>query len=187
MTMVPLFNAFFFYPQNSRVNQAGQELLQIITGGDHRAKGLRFAGPPCAVPTGGTSTISVATNTTLTYHYAAADDCGGALTNHTVVLVYDTVNRLVTRQIDGGTVLNIPSYATSGSDIRFDRFETNIDGNSSFFRYYNAAGTELTSPVTLTSIYRVDIAVEATSGTGDVKDSAGNIRLKTGVEIHRYP
>ena len=45
---VPLVNGFFFYPQSSRVNNATANLLEIVIEGDDKAKGLRYAGPPCA-------------------------------------------------------------------------------------------------------------------------------------------
>jgi len=184
--MVPMMNFLFYFPESSRVNTAAADLLQTITEGDINVRGLRFTGPPCSIGGGGGggSTITAATTTSLTYNYADAEYCGSgaARTAHTVVLTIDTVNQVVTRTLDGGSAVNVPDYATTASGIQFDP----PGGGVNFFHYYDAAGTDLGATPVVTSIYRVDINVIATSGSGKVTHDAGQIRLKTGVDIHRY-
>ena len=188
--MIPVMNFYFYYPQSSRVNNAAADLLQIILEGDNLAKGLRFTGPPCTIGGGGGggSTITTAstsgTTSTLTYNYIDADYCGftAARTSHTVTLVYDSSIGTVTRAVDGGTALNAPYYVGTSSDINFSV----SGGGTDIFHYFDAAGTDLGSAPTVTSIMRVDIDVIASSGTGVVKHSAGQIRLKAGVDIKRY-
>ena len=129
--------------------------------------------------------ITAATATTLTYNYAATDLCGGgtgAKNNNSVALAYSSANQIVTRSVNGGTAVEIPYYATAASGI-----EINPPSGVSFFRYYDSAGTEMTGGgIVLVNIYRVDITVNATSGSGSVKHNAGQILLKSGVEIKRY-
>lgn len=188
--MVPMMNSFFYYPQSSRVNSAGSGLLNIIVEGDNLAKGLRFTGLPCAVggAGGGGSTITAASTagstSTLTYNYTDSDYCGdGARTSHTVTLVYDSSIGTVTRAIDGGTANNIPYYVDSSSDINFSV----SGGGTDLFHYIASDGTtDLGAAPAVANIYRVDIDVIASSGSGVVKHNAGQIRLKTGVEIKRY-
>jgi prepilin-type N-terminal cleavage/methylation domain-containing protein len=183
-TFVPLMNLLFYYPQSTRVNAAGAELLDIIFEGDHLAKGLRFTGPPCTIGGGGGggSTITAASSTSVTYNYIDSDYCGGtaARTSHTVVLTYDAGNEVVTRAIDGGSTLNIPSYVGNSSDINFSTAGVN------FFTYYDAAGADLGATPTVGNIMRVDVNVIADSGSGEVRHNAGQIRLETGAEIKRY-
>ena len=184
--MVPMMNFFFYFPESSRVNAAAADLLQTITEGDINIRGLRYTGPPCSIGGGGGggSTITAASTTSLTYNYADPEYCGSgaARTSHTVVLTIDTTNHVVTRTLDGGTAVNIPDYATTASGIKFDP----PGGGANFFHYFNAAGTDLGGTPVVTAIYRVDINVIATSGSGKVTNDAGQIRLKTGVDIHRY-
>jgi hypothetical protein len=183
--MVPMMNFYFYYPENLRVMNAGADVLQIILEGDEQAEGLRFAGQPCAIPTGGSSHITAATATTLTYNYIKADSCGtGGTASTSVALTYvpGAGNQIVTRSINAGPAVEIPSYATNASGI-----EINPPSATNFFRYYDSAGTEMTGAgIVLANIYRVDITVNATSGTGFVHQSAGQILLKAGVEIKRY-
>ncbi len=196
--MVPQMNVFFYYPQSSRVNNAAADLLDIIIEGDSktasglisgatdRVRGLRFTNPACYVPNSGTGgdSITAASASSLTYQFNDYDSCGPNSTgrvSHTVVISYDSANHIVTRTVDGGTAIAIPYYAVVGSDIKFDP-----PSGTNFFRYYGSAGTELSSSPTVTSIYRVDITVIATSGSGQVKHNAGQILLKSGVEIKRY-
>ena len=181
--MVPMMNFYFYYPESSRVNNAAMDVLQIILKGDNRAKGLRFTGKPCTIPTGGAIAITAASATSVTYNYAMSDNCGtGGANDVTVVLTYDSGNHIVTRAIDGGAAVEIPSYATAASGIKID-----APSGVSFFRYFDSAGTEMTGGgIVVTSIYRVDITVNATSGTGVVKHSAGQILMKGAVEIKRY-
>ncbi len=183
---VPMINFFFYYPQSTRVNAAGADLLQSLFYGDKTAKGLRFTGPPCAIGGGGGggSTITAATTTGLTYNYVDADYCGSgaARTAHTVVLSVDGVNHVVTRALDGAAAANIPPYATTSSGIKFDA----PGGGVNFFHYFDAAGTDLGATPAVTAIYRVDVNVIASSGSGNVKHDSGQIRLKSGCEIKRY-
>lgn len=183
-TMGPMMNFFFYHPESSRVNKAAADVLQVIVEGDDKAKGLRYAGLPCAIPTGGSDTITAATASTLTYHYALSDACGtGGTASVSVALAYDSGSHTVTRSIDGGTAVVIPYYATSDSGIKIDP-----PASTDFFRYYDAAGAELGAG--FTDAARVDISVNATSGTGAGQGSpetaAGQILLKAGVEIKRY-
>lgn len=187
---VPMINSFFYYPQSSRINAAAADLLQIIAEGDLKAKGLRFTGLPCALggAGGGGSTITAASTagntSTLTYNYIDADYCGpsAARTSHTVTLVYDRSLGTVTRAIDGGAASNIPDYVASGSDIDFSVSGAGTD----LFHYFDSAGTDLGAAPVVANIVRVDIDVIASSGSGQVKHDAGQIRLKSGVEIKRY-
>lgn len=185
--MVPVMNFFFYFPESSRVNAAGADLLQSIFEGDSVAKGLRFTGPPCAIGGGGGggSTISGSpTTTSLTYNYADSDYCGpaAARTSHTAVLTVDAGNHVVTRALDGAAAVNIPYYATTTAGIKFDA----PGGGVNFFHYFDAAGTDLGATPAAAAIYRVDVNVIVTTGTGLVKSSGGQIRLKSGVEIKRY-
>ena len=188
--MVPTMNIFFYYPQSTRVNAAAADLLQIILEGDNKAKGLRFAGLPCAIPTSGSggSTITTASTagstSTLTYNYVDSDYCGtgAARISHTVTLVYDSSIGTVTRAIDGGTATNIPDYVGSASDIDFSV----SGGGTDLFHYFDNTPTDLGSAPTVTSIYRVDIGVIASAGTGKITPASGQIRLKAGVDIKRY-
>ena len=180
--MVPMMNFFFYYPQTSRVNATAADVLQIIIEGDEKAKGLRFTGLPCAIPTGGSSTITTATATTLTYNYALSDSCGTGGTNSaSVALVYDSTNHIVTRSVNGGTAASIPYYATSASGIKIDP-----PASTNFFRYYDATGTLLAASPAVASIYQVDVTVDATQGSGQVQHDAGQILLKGSAEIKRY-
>ncbi len=185
-TMVPMMNFFFYHPESSRVNKAAADVLDIILDGDAKAKGLRFTGPPCVVPTGGSDTITTATASTLTYNYALSDTCGtGGTSSVSVAIVYDSGSHTVTRSVNGGTAEVIPYYATSASGIKIDP-----PASTNFFRYYDAADTELSSTPTVTAIMRVDVTVNATSGTGAGQGSpetaAGQILMKGGTAIKRY-
>ena len=184
--MVPVMNFFFYYPESSRVNAATADLLQTITEGDINIRGLRYTGPPCSIGGGGGggSTITAASTTSLTYNYVNPEYCGSGAARiaHTVVLTIDTVNHVVTRTLDGGTAVNIPDYATTASGIKFDP----PGGGVNFFHYFDAAGGDLGASPAVATIYRVDLNVIATSGSGKVTHGAGQIRLKTGVDIHRY-
>lgn len=184
--LVPMLNTLLYYPQSTRVNQAAAELMDIILEGDEQAKGLRYTGPDCAIGGGGGggSTITAASTTSITYNYIDAAYCGSgaARTSHTVVITLDTANDVVTRAVDGGTAVNIPYYVGTGSDIDFNA----PGGGVEFLHYYDAAGTDLGATPTTTLIYRVDVNVIATSGSGNVKHNAGQIRLKSGVDIRRY-
>ena len=188
--MIPMFNIFFFYPQSTRVNSAAADLIQIVLEGDDKAKGLRFTGLPCTVGGGGGggSTITAAstagTTSTLTYNYIDSDYCASTAgrTSHTVTLVYDSSLGTVTRAVDGGTAYNIPSYVVTGSDIDFSV----SGGGTDIFHYFNSTPTDLGAAPAVASIYRVDIDVIAFSGSGQVKHNAGQIRLKSGVDIKRY-
>lgn len=189
MTMVPLFNVIFNFPQTTRVQNAAADLLQIIVEGDSQAKGLRYTGPSCVVggAGGGGSMITVASASgdvaTLEYNYGDSEYCGsGARISHTVVLTYDRSLGTVTRAIDGGTAVNIPSYVSSSSDVSFSV----SGGGTDLFHYFDSAGTDLGAAPTVTDIARVDIDVIASSGTGTVQFNSTQIRLKTGVEIKRY-
>jgi prepilin-type N-terminal cleavage/methylation domain-containing protein len=185
VSFVPMMNSFFYLPQATRVNMAAADLMQVLLEGDHLAEGLRFTGPPCAVGGGGGggSTITAASATSITYNYVDSDYCGSgaARTSHTVVLTLDTANDVVTRAIDGGASQNVPGYVTTGSEIDF-----NAPSGTNFFTYYDAAGADLGATPVVTSIYRVDVNVVATSGSGDVRHNSGQIRLESGVEIKRY-
>ncbi len=184
--MVPMMNFLFYYPESSRVNAAAADLLQIIFEGDNRAKGLRFTGLPCTIGGGGGggSTITAASTTSLTYNYIDADYCGpgAARTSHTVVITLDTANDVVTRTIDGGAAANIPSYVTTASTLDFNA----PGGGTNFFHYFDNAAADMGGAPAVANIYRVDVNVIATSGTGVVRHSAGQIRLKSGCEIKRY-
>lgn len=183
---VPMINMFFYYPQSTRVNSAAADLVEIILDGDSKAKGLRYTGPPCAIGGGGGggSSITAASTTSLTYNYVDPDYCGSAApgTSHTIVITLDTANDVVTRSIDGAAAANIPYYVTTSSDIDFNA----PGGGTNFFHYFDSAGADLGAAPAVAGIYRVDINVIATSGSGDVKHNAGQIRLKSGVEIKRY-
>ena len=196
--MIPMMNFYFYYPQSSRVNNAGADVLDAIIEGDGKltaglisgtndpVRGLRFAGPPCNIPTSGTGgdTITAASADSITYQYANADSCGTNTTgriSHTVVLSYDSVNHVVTQSVDGAAATVIPYYASSASEIKIDP-----PAGNNFFRYFDAAGTDLGATPLVTNIMRVDITVNATSGTGQVEYAAGQILLKAGVEIKRY-
>ena len=168
--MIPQVNLFFFLPQRIRIQSTAADLLDIVLDGDNSAKGLRYAGPTTST----NNAITAASTSSLTYTYLG----NGAVNLTTVVLTYNPGNHTVTRQIDGGSTLTIPYYATAASDILIDPAET------IFFRYYNASGTEF-SPIvaTLPNIYRVDVPVKVNSGSGKVKESEGNILMKSGTEI----
>jgi prepilin-type N-terminal cleavage/methylation domain-containing protein len=186
----PQINMYFYYPQSSRVNAAAADLLQVILEGDEKAKGLRYTGPPCAIGGGGgggstITTASTAGNTsTLTYNYVDSDYCGtgAAQISHTVTLVYDRSIGTVTRAIDGGSAVNIPYYVGTSSDIDFSV----SGGGTDIFHYFDSSGTDMGAAPAVANIYRVDIDVIASSGSGQVKHNAGQIRLKSGVEIKRY-
>jgi hypothetical protein len=187
---VPMMNTLFYYPQGLRVSNAAADLLQIIIEGDDKAKGLRFAGPACTIggAGGGGSTITTAstsgTTSTLTYNYVDADYCGSsaARTSHTVTLVYDSSIGTVTRAVDGGTAQNIPDYVGTGSDINFSV----PGGGTDIFHYFDVSAADMGAAPAVANIYRVDIDVIVMSGGGQVKSNAGQIRLKSGVEIKRY-
>ncbi len=183
--VIPMINFYFYYPQSSRVNNTAADVLQIIIEGDEKSDGLRFTSPPCNLPSGGSSTIKAATASSLTYNYSKRDECGtGGTASHSVTIAYDSANHIVTRAIDGGAATAIPYYATSTSGIKLDPPASN------FFRYYNSAGTEIFAPFSgaqLLTIYRVDITVIALSGVGEAKYGGGQIMLKAGVEIRRFP
>ena len=168
--MIPQANLFFFLPQRIRVQSTASDLLDILFDGDNSARGLRYA-----TPTTSTNAVTAASGSSLTYTYRGAD-----LVNHTVVLTYNAGNRTVTRQIDGGSTPTIPYYATAASGILTDPAETN------FFRYYDSAGAELTGVIPVANIFRVDVPVKVSSGSGAVKGSEGNIRMKSGVEIKDF-
>ena len=179
---VPIMNFFFYYPESSRVNNAASDVLQIVLEGDHKAKGLRFAGPPCVVPSGGSDTITAASATSITYHYSLPDEClSGGTAGHQVKITYVAADHEVTREIDGGSAVEIPDYATSTSGIKIDP-----SAGVNFFRYYDSADTELSSTPAVADIDRVDITVNATSGSGQVRHGAGQILLKSGVEVKRH-
>ena len=115
----------------------------------------------------------------MTYNYALSDTCGAGGTNSvSVALVYSSGSHTVTRSVSGGTAVEIPYYATAASGIKIDP-----PASTNFFRYYTA-GAEIFAG--LTAADRVDITVRATSGTGAVENAAGQILMKTGVEIKRY-
>ncbi|GEM_PF-1398377 len=168
--LIPQVNLFFFFPQRMRIQSAAAELLNGILEGDNQARGLRYAHASA-----GSNAITAANANSLTYNYRGADSA-----DHTAVLTYSSINHTVTRAVDGGPVQNIPYYATSNSGILIDPVETN------FFRYYNFAGAELTGVFPVQNIYRTELAVKASSGSGKVKESEGNIIMKSGVEIKRY-
>ena len=188
--MVPMMNAYFYFPQSSRVANAGADLLQIIVEGNNLAKGLRYTGLPCAIGGGGGggSTITTASSSgstsTLTYNYVDADYCGpaAARTSHTVTLVYDSALGTVTRAIDGGTARNIPDYVSSTSDTNFSV----SGGGTDIFHYFDITPSDMGAAPAVANIYRVDIDVITSQGSGNVKHNVGQIRLKTGVEIKRY-
>ena len=168
--LIPQVNLFFFLPQRIRVQAAASDLLNIVIEGDNQARGLRYA-----APTTTSSAITAANANSLTYTYRGAD-----LANHTAVLTYNSANHKVTRTVDSGLAKNIPYYATSNSDILIDPAEAN------FFRYYNFSGVELTGSFPVQNIYRTDIPVKVSSGSGKVRESEGNIIMKAGVEIKHY-
>ncbi len=160
--MVPTMNFLYYFPQSSRVNAAGADLLQIITEGDDKAEGLRFAGPPCAIGGAGgggariTEASTSGSTSTLTYNYALADYCGSSAARiaKTVTLTYDSSLGTVTRSVDGGTAYNIPYYVTSGSDINFSV----SGGGTDLFHYFNSSGTDLGTtplPTTITHVQSV--------------------------------
>lgn len=182
----PMVNFYFYMPVSNRVNMAALDLLDVIFEGDHRAEGLRYAGPPCTIPTGGSSTITAASASSLTYRYTNTSTCHstqatGSNAEVDVTIAYDSGTSTVTRSIEGGSATAIPYYATSASGIKF-----NPPSGVNFFTYYDAAGTDLGATPVVTSIYRVDVNVIATTGSGEVRHYAGQIRLKSGVEIKRY-
>lgn len=179
---VPMINFFFYYPQSSRINAAAADVVQIILEGDEKAKGLRFSGLPCEIPTGGSNSITSATSTSITYNYQLSDNCGGSGTNDvTVIITYNSGSHTVTRTIDGGSAVEIPYYATSSSGIALDP-----PSGVNFFTYYDAAGTDLGATPSTTAIYRVDVNVVASFGSGDPEYAGVQSRLKSGVEIKRY-
>ncbi len=172
--MVPQINLFFFLPQRLRINNAASDLMDTLLDGNNAAQGLRYAGPLAA----GASAITAASTTSLTYTYVDDD-----FVNHTVVLSYSAGTHEVTRQVDAGAAQNVPTYATSASGILLDPVPAEVN----FFRYYNSAGTEFTpAPATLSNIYRVDIAAKTSSGSGKVRESEGNMILKSAAEIKHY-
>ena len=163
--VIPQANLFFYMPQRLRVQNAAQDVLSLIIEGDSRGLGLRFS-----------NAISAPSATSVSYTYFSDD-----FTSHTVVLTYDSTNKVVTRQIDGGTAENIPYYLKTTSGMTINPAETN------FFRYYDSGDTEMTGGGIVTaSVYRIDVALTAASGTGKVTDSEGNFLVKSGVEIKRY-
>ncbi len=182
----PEVNLYFFLPERMRVQNACADLLDIIARGDDKAEGLRFAGPIVDTSATVTCGLTAASNNaatsdaSLTYTYRFTDG-----STHTIVLTYLPASDTVTRTIDGGAAAVIPYYAMSGGGTLFTPLE-----NNTFFRFYTYAGVELTG-TTLTaaqidSIYRVDIPVLATSGNGAVQSSAGQVRMKIGIEIKHY-
>lgn len=186
----PEINLYFFLPERMRVQNACSDLLDIIVNGDSQAKGLRFAAPISGTSATVTCGLTAASNdgsgtknASLTYTYNATDG-----TTHTVVLTYTAASHSVTRTIDGGAANVIPSYAVSTGGIKFDPLE-----NNNFFRFWTYGGgtpAELTG-TTLTAaqidtIYRVDIPLIASSGTGAVSSSSGQVPMKTEVEIKHY-
>ena len=184
-TYVPLMNAFFYFPQSSRVNGAGADAVDIIFEGDWRSSGLRFTGQACNIGGGGGSgsTITAASATSLTYNYANPDYCGdGTRMSHAVVVAYDSANHVRTRAIDGGAAVNIPDYATSSAGIKLDP-----PSGVSFFRYCNDVGSEMKGAgINLAAIYRVDVTLISSSGSGVVQNDAGQTQLKAGIDIKRY-
>ncbi len=169
--MIPQVNLFFFLPQRIRIQSASADLLDALFEGDNNARGLRYAGPAA-----GSSAITAANANSLTYAYRGVDGV-----NHTITLTYNAVSHTVTRAVDGGPAKNIPYYVTSGSGILVAAAETN------FFRYYNVSGVEFSPALlTLSNIYRVDVATRVNSGSGKVTESEGNILMKSGVEIKHY-
>ena len=182
---VPMINFYFHYPQSSRLNDAAADLVQIILEGDEKAKGLRFAGLPCEIPTGGSNSITAASATSLTYQYQLADNCGSSGANDvTVTITYNSGSSSVTRAIDGGAAANIPYYASSAAGISFASPTSPSAVN--FFTYYDAAGADLGATPSVTAIYRVDVNVVASYGSGDPEYAGAQSRLKSGVEIKRY-
>lgn len=190
MSVLPLMNTLVNFPQTTRVQNAAADLLQIIVEGDHAAKGLRYAGPPCVVGGGGGggNSITVASTSsdtsTLEYNYADADYCGAGAgrASHTVTLTYDRTLGTVTRAVDGGSAIPIPSYVGSGSEINFSV----PGGGTDLFHYFDVSAADMGSSPAVSDIYRVDIDVIASSGTGAVQFNSAQMRLKTGVEIKRY-
>lgn len=169
--MIPQVNLFFFLPQRIRIQSTAADVLDILLDGDNNARGLRYASPTTT-----SNAITAANANSLTYTYRGTD-----LVNHTIVLTYNSANHTVTRQIDGGSVQTIPYYATASSSILIDPAETN------FFRYYDVSGTEFSPLVaTLPNIYRVDVPIKVSSGSGKVTESEGNVRMKSGTEIKHY-
>ena len=185
---IPQMNTIFYFPVAQRVNDTAADLMEIIFEGNRSARGLRFTGPACTIPTGGSASITAATRSggveTLTYRYADYTQCGsqaGSDADIDVALSYDSSTHLITRAVNGGSAVNIPYYAKSSADFKIDPIDTN------FFRFYDSAGTEMSSfPLTLANIYRVDVAYKVTTGSANVKHNAGSVYLKSGVEIKRY-
>ena len=187
---IPVINFFFYYPDSSRVNAAAADLVQIITEGDDQAKGLRFTGLPCVIGGGGGggSTITAASvsgsTSSLTYNYVDSDYCGAtaARTSHTITIANDPTNHIVTRSIDGATATAIPYYATTAAGIKFDE----PGSGTHFFHFFDNAAADMGASPTVANIYRVDINVIASSGSGAAKSGHVQSRLKTGVETKRY-
>jgi prepilin-type N-terminal cleavage/methylation domain-containing protein len=186
----PEINLYFFLPERMRVQNACADLLSIIVNGDDKAKGLRFASPIVSASATVTCGLTAASNdgagtgnASLTYTYNATDG-----TTHTVALAYNAASDTITRSIDGGSAAVIPYYATTGAGVKFTPLE-----NNNIFRFWTYGGgtpVELTG-TTLTAaqidtIYRVDVPIVASSGNGAVKSSAGQVPMKTEVEIKHY-
>ncbi len=167
--LVPQINLFFFLPHRSLVQRAASDLLRTVTEGDHAAWGVRYAGD-------GANTVTTASADSLTYRYVDNDG-----TRRTVVLTYDGATDTLSRQVDADPARNVPYYVNSTSAVRVEPLETN------FFRYYDAAGTEMTGAgIVAANVYRVDLAARVGMGQGQVEENEGRVYVKIGVPIRRY-
>lgn len=171
----PQIGMFLSLPERHIVQSAASDVLDTIVEGDAGAKGLRHAGRGGAV-----LALTEAAASNLTYAYEGQDSV-----NHMVALRYTPATKRFARSVDGGAFVSVPSYG-QGADGQ-TRLVVDVI-NARFFRYYDAAGTEIT-PLPLSAanrarVRRIDVAIRLGLGAGGTAvQGRPMIALKTGVDI----
>jgi len=157
---IPLANLFFVSPRQAAVEYIGQDILDIIIEGDSKAKGLKFS-----------KAISAASATQITYIDADAK---------TVVIRWDQATLKFYRNINSAGEVVVPKVYTGGTRIQ-GKTTANV-----IFRFFDASGAEISSPVaagSLLSVKRIKMEISVYTGGGLIKNFDGKVNLTTGTEI----
>ena len=157
----PMVNLFFYTPKQTRVIDIGNRLTDIIIEGDTTALGLR-------------SLNSLSSAETTSISYTDADD-------NTVVFAWNNGTKRISRNVNGiGAEIMPPRSGTV--DVDLDGATAGI-----IFKYYNAAGTLLSTPVSPTSqVERVQMDWILQTGSGQVSQYEGQITIGSGVDIKQF-
>ena len=185
--LIPQINLFFFLPQQIRMYNFGQDLLNTIIEGDHALKGARYAGRPM-VSYMSQDGVYRATGTELYYLMLPSRDSSrwNQFIPEIARITYDPSLHQFTRKSniysDGWAPHPIPYYASSGSGLLVDP----ISGNA-VFNYYDADHNFLPlASLDITQIRFVEVAVRVHTGSGKVNESEGSMIFKSGVDIKKY-